>query len=134
MTDFAYETDIELRYADLDPAAHVNNAVYVSYLEQARIEYLQDVMELTLSDLGLVVAHLEIDYLQTIEWGAEISIGVRVTEIGTKSFGMEYEVRTDGEVAATAETVQVAVDLDGSGTRPIPEGWRERIEAHEPHL
>lgn len=134
MTDFEYWTDVELRYSDLDTANHVNNAIYVTYLEQARIGYFRDVMDLGLDDLDLVVAHVEVDFRTAIRWGAEISVGTRVVELGTKSFRMVYEIRADGEVAATGETVQVALEPDGSGSRSVPESWRERIEAHEPHL
>lgn len=134
MTDFEYWTDVELRYKDLDPVGHVNNAVYVTYLEQARMGYFRDVMELTIEDLDLVLAHVEVDFRRAIRWDQDVSVGVRVVELGTKSFEMAYEIRADDEVAATGETVQVALEPDGSGSRPIPDAWRERIKAHEPHL
>ena len=134
MTDFEYWTDIELRYSDLDTVGHVNNAVYVTFLEQARTNYLRDVLELDLDSLDLVIAHLEVDFHQSIQWDQEVHTGVRVTEIGTKSFGMDYEIRADDEVAATGETVQVALEPDGSGSRPVPEPWRKRIESYEPDL
>lgn len=134
MTDFEYWTDVELRYNDIDALGHVNNAVYVTYLELGRTRYLYDVIGIGLDDLDLVVAHLEIDYHRTIHWGEEISVGVRVSDIGTRSFDMAYEVRAEGEVAATAETVQVTLEPDGSGSRSVPESWRERIESYEPDL
>lgn len=134
MTDFEYWTDVDLRFSDLDTLGHVNNAVYVTYLEQARIGYFRDVMELGLDDLDLVVAHVEVDFRQAIRWGEEISVGTRVVELGTRSFRMGYEIRADDEVAATGETVQVALEPDGSGSRPVPGAWREAIVAYEPGL
>lgn len=134
MTDFEYWTDVELRYDDLDTAGHVNNARYVTYLEQARTKYLADLLEVTLSDIQLVVAHLDIDFLRPIRWGQDVTVGIRVSELGTKSFTMVYEVQADGEPAATAESVQVTVDPHGYETCPVPTSWRERIETHEPHL
>ena len=134
MTDFEYWTDIDLRFSDIDALGHVNNAIYVTYFEQARTDYFRDVMELGLDDLDLVVAHLEVDYLRTIEWDQEVRAGVRVAKIGTKSFDMAYEIRADDEVAATGQTVQVTLEPDGSGSRPVPESWRERVESYEPDL
>lgn len=134
MTDFEYWTDIDLRFSDLDTLGHVNNAVYVTYFEQGRMGYLRDVLELDLDDLDLVVAHLEVDFRRSIQWAEDVSVGVGVTDIGTKSFDMAYEVRADDEMAATGETVQVALEPDGSGSRPVPESWRERIESYEPDL
>lgn len=134
MTHFEYWTDIEVRFRDLDVFDHVNNAVYVTYFEQARMDYLRDVMDVALSDLHMVVAHVEVDFRRPIEFDQEVTVGLRVAELGTKSFRMEYEIRADDEVAATGESVQVAVEPDGDGTRPVPESWREPIEAHEPHL
>lgn len=134
MTDFEYWIDVDLRFSDLDVLGHVNNAVYVTYFEEARTNYFQDVMGMGPNDLDLVVAHLEVDFRRTVEWNETVRAGVRVAEIGTKSFRMEYEVRADGEVAATGETVQVALAPDGSGSQPVPESWREQMVSYEPHL
>lgn len=134
MTDFAYWTDLETRFRDLDPLDHVNNAIYVTYLEEARLRYFRDVLDLELADLGTVLARVEVDFRRAITWDESVSVGVRVSEIGTKSFRMAYEIRADDEVAATAETVQVTIEPESDGTRPVPEEWRERIESYEPGL
>jgi acyl-CoA thioester hydrolase len=62
MDEFGYTTDIEVRYRDLDTMGHVNNAVYATYLEQARMDYFRDLLGLTMDDVQGVIAHLEIDY------------------------------------------------------------------------
>jgi len=131
MSEFSYETEMPVRFRDIDAIGHVNNAVYATYLEQARIEYIEDVLETSVAESGVVLAHLELDYERSIELDDAVTVALRVPELGRSSVPMEYEVRADGTVAATASTVMVAVDPDGDGSRPLPEAWRRRIEAHE---
>lgn len=128
----AHETEVELpvRYRDIDSLGHVNNAVYVTYLEQARVEYIQEVFDTIPHDPGFVVARLDVDYERAIELGATVVVALGVTDIGQSSVTMSYEIRADGTLAATAETTIVALDESGDPTR-IRETWRERITAHE---
>jgi len=62
MTRFEYETEIDVRYSDLDSLGHVNNAVYATYLELARVRYLQDAFDAPAEEPDFVVAHLELDF------------------------------------------------------------------------
>jgi acyl-CoA thioester hydrolase len=127
---FRYETTVSPRYRDLDPMGHVNNAVYASFCEQARMEYFDDVFEMDLDALNMVVAHLELDYERPIPQGESVTVRVRVAEIGGSSFTMAFEVLADGAVAATGETTQVVLGDDGSPAR-VPEAWRERVREFE---
>ncbi len=131
MDEFDYTTDVELRYRDLDTMGHVNNAIYVTFLEQARMRYFQDIIGVPTKHISGVIAHLEIDYLRPITADDEVSVAMRVADIGTTSLTMEQEVRADDEPAATAEVVQVVFDEDGEQPRPIPDEWRDRIGTHE---
>lgn len=131
MDEFSHETAIPVRFRDVDAAGHVNNAVYATYLEQARVEYTEAVIGTETVGFEKVIAHLELDYERSVEHGADVTVGVRVPEVGTSSIPMEYEIRADGATAATGSTVMVTVDPETGGARPLPEGWRERIAAHE---
>lgn len=125
---FDYERRIDVRYRDLDSMGHVNHAVYASYCEQARIEFLREAVGLAGADPEMVVARLELDYERPIEFGDEVTVAVGVGDRGRTSFGLRYEIRVDGERAATAETTQVVVDGDGR-PRAIPDGWRDVLDA-----
>ena len=127
---FRYETTIPTRYRDLDPMGHVNNAVYASFCEQARMEYFDDVFEMELDALNMVLAHLEIDYERPIRQGQSVAVRVRVAEIGGSSFTMAFEILADEALAATAESTQVVLGADGSPTR-VPDDWRERVQTFE---
>jgi len=131
MDEFSYEVEMSVRFRDIDAIGHVNNAVYATYLEQARIEYIEDVLETPVAESGVVIANLELDYERPIELGSDVTVALGVPDVGRSSIPMEYEVRADGTVAATASTVMVAVDRDAGTARALPEEWRERIEAHE---
>jgi len=131
MDEFRYTTDVEVRYADLDTMGHVNNAVYMTYLEQARMGYFRDLLGISPADISGVIAHLEIDYHRSITADDDVTVAMRVTELGTTSIAMEHAIRTDDELAATAEIVQVVFDEDGTEPHPIPPEMRDRIETHE---
>ena len=130
MTEFNFEVGMDVRFRDIDAMGHVNNAVYATYLEQARVRYLADVIREPLREIGGVVADLHLDFERPIGLGDDVTVAVRAGELGTSSIPLSYEIRADGGVAATAETLFVVVD-DAGDPRPIPDDWRERIEAHE---
>ena len=110
-----FETEVALRFDDLDTYGHVNNVRYGTYLEEARINYLAEVVGdgsrafLADSDDGIV----------------------RVPRLGTTSFPFEYEVRDGDSVAATGETTVVTYDRAAGDPQPIPDRWRDAISEFE---
>ncbi|WP_455448439.1 acyl-CoA thioesterase [Natrinema thermotolerans] len=129
MADYSYETEIDVRLRDIDFMGHVNNAVYATYLEQAREAYFRDVLDISLEETTTVLVSLEIEYERPIEADETVTVAFSVSELGEASLPMTYEIRADGERAATARTVQVLAEPDGDGSRPIPAEWRRRIES-----
>lgn len=131
MTEFSFTTDIQIRYRDLDTQRHVNNAVYGTYLEQARATYIEHVLGEELDQCQVVLASISIDFLAPVTLADEsVAIALRVPDLGTSSVPMEYEIRTGEGIAARAESVMVAVDETGD-SHPIPDEWREQIMAYE---
>jgi len=120
---------IEVRYRDLDPLGHVNNAVYLSYIELARVRYFERLGALE-GALGRgeapVVARAEIDYRRPIHLGEEVRVGARVVRVGRTSFAMDYRVEAAGELAAEARTVHVWLGEDGR-PRSLPGALRARV-------
>jgi len=131
MAEFDSETDIDVRFRDIDWMGHVNNAVFTTYLEQARVDYIEDVVGEPLMETGIVIADLHVDFRRPIEYGESVTVRVRAGELGTSSIPLDNEVRADGEVAATAEALLVTYDPEAGESRPMPDTWRERIRAHE---
>lgn len=133
--EFRFDVEIPVRYRDLDTLGHVNNAVYATYLEQARAAYVDRVLGMDLEDGGMVLASLEIDFRRPVDAAVgSIRVECGAISVGDSSFRMGYRVRDDDgdEPAATAESVQVA--WDGASSRPLPAAWRESLRAFEPGL
>jgi acyl-CoA thioester hydrolase len=128
---FVHARDVEFR--DLDAAGHVNNAVYLGYLETARIGYMREVLGIdSLADIAVIVANLAIDFRSPAVFGDTLEIGARVPRIGTKSFDMEHEVRAaDGRLVAEARSVLVSFDYDRRAPASVSAEWRRRIEEYE---
>ncbi len=125
-----HEQTVEFR--DLDGLGHVNNAVYLNYLENAKILYFREVVgEVGLEGLG-IVADVRIAFRSPAFLGETLAIGVRVPRVGTKSMEFEFELRgPDGRLVAAASSVHVAFDYARREAIPVPDDWRRRIEAHE---
>lgn len=127
MTDYGYTTELDVRFRDLDAMGHVNNAVYATYLEQARADYYADVIDVSLSAVDTVLASLSIAYQRPVTAEETVTVAFGVGDLGESSIPMEYEVRTENGVAATAETVQIVFDRETGESRSIPQEWRDRI-------
>lgn len=126
MTDFAFETRIPVRYSDLDTYGHVNNARTVTFLEEGRIAYFVDGLGQPLEDRGMVVASLSVDFEVPIQ-SREVTVGLGISRIGESSFDFEYVIEAEGRTVATAESVQVAYDVDREEKIPFPEDWRHAV-------
>ncbi|MGH2455937.1 MAG: acyl-CoA thioesterase [Candidatus Limnocylindria bacterium] len=131
--DFRHRTPIEVRFRDIDAFGHVNNAVVSTYVEQARVRYLRDV--LTVDPVGrmpLILAMIKVDYVSPILFQDAVEIGSRVDWIGRSSFAMSHRLRVrEGRELARAASVLVAYDYRAGGPMPVPDDWRAALTAHE---
>jgi acyl-CoA thioester hydrolase len=133
MSRFRYSTPITVRFRDCDPMGHVNNAVYLTYLEVARFAYWQDVAGgRWFGDAGFIVARVEIDYRASAKTGDTVHVHLGITGFGRTSFVFEYElVDQDGRVIANARTVQVMYDYQQEKPVPVVDEFRALINAYE---
>jgi acyl-CoA thioester hydrolase len=130
---FAFSLPQEVTMRDIDGFGHVNNAVYLAYVENARVAYLREVVGVrTREEIANIMASVTIDYRAQVDYGDELEIGVRTERIGTKSFQLAYRmVRGDGEVAADVTSTQVMFDFDANRAIEVPAEWRRAIQAHD---
>jgi len=131
--DYPFTIPVPVRFRDLDPLGHVNNAVHASYIEEARVAYFKQLLDVDLDTVGTVVASLSVDYRQPIELGDELVVEITVPAIGTTSLTTEYELRVEEVVVAEATVVQVLYDYETSEPTAIPDEWRAKIESFEGH-
>jgi len=134
--DFRFHHPIEVRYGDLDPQGHVNNARYLTYLEQARIAYIQALglwKGGSFLDVGIILADARVTFKAPIQYGTPVRVGVRITRMGNKSLTMEYllEDADSGQYLATGASVLVAYDYHRASAIPIPDDWRITISKFE---
>jgi len=134
---FRFSTSLEVRWRDLDALGHVNNAVYLTYLEQARVHYLREtgLGFQSIEDIGMILAEVTCTYLSPLSLGEQVTVRVRVSELRNSSFIFEYRIEgEDGRLAATARSVQVCYDYQAGRSLPIPDRWRAAIVSYEPGL
>ena len=124
-----HEKRIEIRWRDLDAYNHVNNAVYLTYLEEARDEWLEQALGQDGAAWGYVLARVAIDFRQELrQEHDEVIATCALARLGTSSVTTREELRlADGELAAEAEAVLVAVDPDSRESRPLSEQERTAL-------
>jgi acyl-CoA thioester hydrolase len=129
----ALKLTVEVPYGDIDAMGHLNNVVYLKYLESARQKYWLAMRASTdFWDVDFVVAHSEIDYRSSVSMGEVLEIEIHVTRMGASSFDFSYVVRRDGgELVAEAMTTQVSFDWKSRSKKPLSEERRKQIEAFE---
>jgi acyl-CoA thioester hydrolase len=133
MSQFRFYHPIEVRYGDLDPQGHVNNAKYLTYFEQARIAYWIDIgfftKDQSFMELGVILADVHIAYFEPIYFGQKINVGVHVSRLGNKSMTWEQNIVEveSGKELANGEIVIVAYNYQEGKTILIPDNWRKKI-------
>ena len=132
---YRFYKPIEVRFSDLDVLGHVNNARYLTYMEQARVGYfrLLGLRKPNEPRVGFILASAHIDFRRPILMDSQVRVGVRVVRLGNKSFTMDYtlEDAAGGPPFATAQTVQVSFDYETQRSIPLPDEWRQAIAAYE---
>ncbi|GAC1537363.1 MAG: thioesterase family protein [Herpetosiphon sp.] len=131
MTDppFPFTESVTVTFRDLDFFGHVNNAVYFSYFENVRIRFLLHLMgETDITRLPAIVAENSVRYLKPVFFGEQLSAGVRVTYLGTRSLTLDSALtRPGGEVVATNRTAVVWYDYAAGRSATIPQPVRDAI-------
>jgi acyl-CoA thioester hydrolase len=124
------ERRIEIRWRDLDAYGHVNNAVYLTYLEEARDAWVQHVLGTVSDSWDFVLARVAIDYKrELVQDDAAILVRCGLGSVGRGSFRTREEIRKlDGTLSAVAESVIVPRDPGRGRARPLTEHERSVLE------
>jgi len=137
MSDYRFYHSVEVRYGDLDPQGHVNNAKHLTYFEQARVAYMIQLGLFTkdqpFMEIGVILADVHITYFEPVYFGQNIQVGVHPTKFGNKSMMWEQNiVDTDAnKELAKGEVVMVTYDYRVGKTISIPDVWKEKISKFE---
>lgn len=122
------------RFRDTDAMGHINNAVYVTYLEVARQEYWRAFIEdENYRSVPFILARVEVDFRSEALMHESLELCIRCSHIGGKSFGFDYAIRerTTRRLVVAAKSVQVFYDYVTKTSMPCPAEMRARFEAFE---
>jgi acyl-CoA thioester hydrolase len=125
---------LEVRFSDLDAMGHVNNAVVVSYMEQARFQWWRTFLGgRKFQEEGFLIARVEVDYRIPILLGDDVRVELHCTKVGNSSFELSYRLTKGlgGELAAEGKTVQVMLDFVTNRPRPLAAPTREWLTAQD---
>ncbi|MCY7409476.1 MAG: acyl-CoA thioesterase [Chitinophagales bacterium] len=135
---FRFKVPIEIRFSDFDLLNHVNNATYLTYLEEARIKYFTTVInetEVNWREEGMILARMEIDFKQPIFGYRNYFVNLRCSRLGNKSFDFECVITKEEnettEIIAVAKNIMVCFDYANNKTVEIKSEWREKVKAFE---
>ncbi|NNJ11533.1 acyl-CoA thioesterase [Chloroflexales bacterium ZM16-3] len=129
LAEFPFIHWLNVRFRDLDTLGHVNNSVYATYLESARIDFYSHLTGLPLEQLNIILAELTISYKAPAFFNDRLGVGIRIASFGTKSFSMQYAIAraADGALIASARSVLVMYDYAQGKTVPVPDDLRQRV-------
>lgn len=137
MSDFRFYHPVEVRYGDLDPQGHVNNARHLTYFEQGRVAYMIELglftKDQSFMEIGIILADVHLTYLEPIYFGQNIKVGVRVARLGNKSMTWKQNIvdADTGRELSKGEVVIVTYDYKTGKTISIPQEWRKKFSQFE---
>ena len=137
MDGYRFTYPLQVRFRDLDALGHVNNAVYLTYFEAARMAYWMHVNGRTdLSGMNMILARAEVDYRAPVGYGDELEVGVRCVSVKRSSFVLEQALveRRGGRLVAQARKVLVHYDYAAGRSIPLTEDQRQLLMKQDPDL
>jgi acyl-CoA thioester hydrolase len=120
LEDFPYRLTDNVRFADLDPNHHVNNAVYATYFETGRVTLMKDRGSgLMPPGLGWIMVRLDIHFRAELRWPGTIETGLGVSKFGRTSVTFDQVVFSEGKCVASARSVTVLIDENTRKPTPL---------------
>ena len=131
LPEHTFTTAVGLRWGDLDALGHVNNAVFLRLLEEARVRFLLGLPPQGEHGFGILAARHEIDYLKPLGYSEDpVQVQMWVERVGTSSFTLGYLMAdAGGDAVCAAKTVIVAIDAAAGTPVPLPGAIRARAAA-----
>ena len=121
-------TSVSLRFSDQDSLGHINNVSYAAYVEQARVEFIDKIVNIKGDHVNYLLANLHIDYRRELHFPGKIDVGACLLKVGTKSITTGYGLFKDEINVATASSVNVFFDPSTRKSIAIPENLRVALD------
>jgi len=120
LADFPFRVTDNVRFADLDPNHHVNNAVYATYFETGRVTLMKDSSyALTPAGLAWILVRLDIHFRGELRWPGAIEMGIGVAKFGRTSVTFDQVVFSKGACVASAQAVTVLIGETSRKPTPL---------------
>ncbi len=119
ITDYPQHYELKTRWKDIDSFGHVNNAVFLTYIEDARIMYFKR-WNVTEKKRSLIVASIKIDYLRQIEHPSDLIVGQKISRIGNSSFDIQSAIFLNNDPKPAANSVVSCVCFDYQQNKSVP--------------
>jgi acyl-CoA thioester hydrolase len=128
LEDFPYRLTDNVRFADLDPNSHVNNAVYATYFETGRVTLMKDpAYGLVPDGLAWIMVRLDIHFRAELTWPNAIEMGLGVSRFGRTSVTFDQVVFCEGRCVASSQSVSVLIDDVTRRPVPLTDGVRKNF-------
>ena len=137
MNGYRFVFPVEVRFRDLDAIGHVNNAVYLTYMESARLAYWMQVTgRRNLRDIGIILARTECDYRSPAGLGEVMEVGVRCVSMRRSSFVLEFRIeeRATRRLVAEARKVLVRYEYAQAAVVLLEDDLKARLRAQDPEV
>ncbi len=129
LEDFPYRLSDNVRFADLDPNQHVNNATYASYFETGRVTLMKDrSYGLMPEGYGWVMVRLDMHFRAELHWPGTIELGLGVVKFGRTSVSFDQVVFSQGKCVASARAVTVLIDEVSRQPAPLTSGIKANLQ------
>lgn len=132
---YRFNMKLDIRWSDMDEMRHVNNAVYLTYFEQARVYYFHETCQWNWKEIGAILANAHVEYLKPVVFPNPTYVYVRTSRIGTKSFETRYMITSvvNGveELTTTGYTTMVLFDYKTNQSVVVPDHLREKFRQYE---
>ena len=119
LSNFPFHYEIKTRWNDMDAFGHVNNAVFLSYIEDARITFFKR-WNLCAKNRSIIMASVKLDYLKQIEHPSNLIVGEKLSRIGRKSFDIQSAVFIQNNIDAVATSIITCVCFDYEKNESVP--------------
>ncbi|MBI2383699.1 MAG: acyl-CoA thioesterase [Gammaproteobacteria bacterium] len=134
LSDFSFVERLTVRWGDMDALGHVNNASFFTYDETVRLNYFSELMsgdDKFWKEYGLILAHIQCDFLAQLRAPAELQIGFRISKLGQKSLHTQAAMFHNERMVATTKAVLVWYDYLNNDSLIVPNGVRQKIRVSE---
>lgn len=126
-----FTTRLDPRFSETDGLGHINNTVFPVWFEYARKDIFKLVHpHLSHDDWPIILAHIDVDFIQQTQYDSEVTINTAVTQIGNKSFTVAHEAWQKNALVARGEAVLVWFDYQQQSSCPLPDDIRVLLTEH----